>query len=269
MDGWFRVHRNITDSAIFSDPDLLRLWIYCQSRAAFKEMTIMIEKQEVSLQPGQFVTGRFSLHQDYNAGVAPRKRIKDTTLWSWMKRLEKMQILDIKSYNKYSVVTLVNWVLEQETLTAEPQQNDNKLTTEPQQTDTKKNVKNLRTISTTSSTNEPLQDVWYRLTNKFTMPGNLNGFFSRLKANGYDELFCTELLQEAIESSNNGGVSERLLESISDRWIMEGINSRQESKDRRAKHAEFKGRTEEVRPGSNPPESKFAFLNQRSRRSGS
>lgn len=268
MDGWIKLHRKITESAIFSDPDLLRLWIYCLSRAAYKETTWVVEKQEVLLQPGQFVTGRFALQQDYNAGVAPRKKIKDTTLWSWLKRLESFGNLDIKSYNKYSVVTVVNWSEYQDTLTTEPQQNDNKLTTEPQQTDTKKNVKNLRTISTTSTTTEPLQDVWYRLTNKFTMPGNLNGFFSRLKANGYDELFCTELLQEAIESSNNGGVSERLLESISDRWIMEGINSRQESKDRRAKHAERKGRTEEVRSGGNTSESKFAFLNERRRRSG-
>ncbi|KAA8747125.1 DnaD domain protein [Paenibacillus sp. UASWS1643] len=268
MDGWFRVHRNITDSAIFSDPDLLRLWIYCQSRAAFKEMTIMIEKQEVNLQPGQFATGRFSLHQDYNAGVAPRKRIKDTTLWSWMKRLEKMRILDIKSHNKYSVVTVVNWVSEQETLTTEPQQNDNKLTTEPQQTDTKKNVKNLRTISTTSTT-EPLQDVWQRLTNKFVMPSNLLDYFSKLRANGYDESFCTELLQEAFESANNGSVNMRYLESISDRWIADGVSSRQQAKDRRANHAEHKVSTQGIQPGGNPPESKFAFLNQRRRRSGS
>ncbi|WP_339259562.1 hypothetical protein MKZ12_07200 [Paenibacillus sp. FSL R5-0713] len=104
----------------------------------------MVEKQEVLLQPGQFVTGRFALQQDYNAGVAPRKKIKDTTLWSWLKRLESFGNLDIKSYNKYSVVTVVNWSEYQETLTTEPQQDDNKLTTEPQQTDTNKKVKNLK-----------------------------------------------------------------------------------------------------------------------------
>ncbi|WP_339188388.1 DnaD domain protein [Paenibacillus sp. FSL R5-0490] len=270
MDGWIKLHRKITESAIFSDPDLLRLWIYCLSRAAYKETTWVVEKQEVLLQPGQFVTGRFALQQDYNAGVAPRKKIKDTTLWSWLKRLESFGNLDIKSYNKYSVVTVVNWSEYQETLTSEPQQNDNKLTTEPQQTDTKKNVKNLRTISTTSTT-EPLQDVWFRLTKKFIMPSNLLDFFSKLKTNGYDESFCTELLQEAFESAENGSVNMRYLEKIRDRWIADGISSRkqsQEEKARRANNAESKGRTEEVRSGSNPPPSKFAFLNQRNRRSG-
>ncbi|MGM7719410.1 Replication protein O [Metabacillus sp. Hm71] len=112
-------------------------------KASHKERNILVDKQEVNLEPGQFVTGRFSLHQEFNQGIPPRKQTKDTTLWSWLKRLEKMGNLDIKSFNKYSVISIVNWKEYQESLTTEPQQNDSKLTTEPQQIDTNKNVNNV------------------------------------------------------------------------------------------------------------------------------
>lgn len=142
MDGWFKLHRKIVENPMFSDADLLRLWIMCLSKAAYKDTTVLIEKQEVDLKPGQFVTGRFSLYADYNSGVSPRKKVKDTTLWSWLKRLESYGNIDIKTTNKYSVVTVVKWSEYQDTLTTEPQQNDNKLTADCCQTDTNKKLRN-------------------------------------------------------------------------------------------------------------------------------
>lgn len=144
MSGWIKLHRQITKSSKFADPDILRLWILCLTKATHKETMVVIEKTEIPLEPGQFVTGRFSLSDDYNSALSPRKKIKDTTLWSWLKRLEEWGDLDIKSSNKYSVVSILKWSEYQESLTTELQQTDNKLTTKPQQTDTNKNVKNLK-----------------------------------------------------------------------------------------------------------------------------
>jgi hypothetical protein len=141
MDGWIKLHRQIMKSSKFADPDILRLWILCLTKAAHKCTTVLIEKQEIHLLPGQFVTGRYSLHTDYNEALAPRKKIKETTLWSWLKRLEEWGDLDINPTNKYSVISITKWAEYQETLTTEPQQIDNKLTAERQQTDTNKNVK--------------------------------------------------------------------------------------------------------------------------------
>lgn len=110
-------------------------------KASYKNRKVLVEKKEIELTQGQFITGRFALHQEFNQGIPPRKQTKETTLWSWLKKLENMGNIDIKSYNKYSVVTVVNWCLYQETLTTEPQQNDNRLTAESQQIDTNKKVK--------------------------------------------------------------------------------------------------------------------------------
>jgi hypothetical protein len=141
MEGWFKLHRKIMENPIFSDADLLRLWIFCLSKATYKQTKVMIDKQEVELYPGQFVTGRFSLYADYNLGVSPRKKVKDTTLWSWLKRLETYGNIDIKTTNKYSVVTVLKWNEYQDTLTTEPQQIDNKLTADCCQTDTNKKLR--------------------------------------------------------------------------------------------------------------------------------
>ncbi|WP_179088649.1 hypothetical protein [Paenibacillus amylolyticus] len=260
MDGWIKLHRKTLDNPVVcKDADHLAVWMYLLMNATHKEHPAVFAGEKIILQPGQLITGRQKIAEKFSVNESKVQRI--------LKKFEIEHQIEQRTSNNKRLISILSWADYQSSEQQNEQQMNNKRTTDEQPVNTNKNVKNLINISTTTTT-EPLQDVWYRLTNKFTMPGNLNGFFSRLKANGYDELFCTELLQEAIESSNNGGVSERLLESISDRWIMEGINSRQESKDRRAKHAESKGRTEEVRSGSNPPASKFAFLNQRSRRSG-
>jgi hypothetical protein len=142
MQGYIKVYRKMMNSAIWQDPDMFRLWMYCLMKASHKEHSVIVEKQEVKLQIGEFVTGRFRLHQEFNSGIPPRKQVKDTTLWSWLKKLEQMGNIDIKSYNKYSVVSIVNWSEYQGSLTTEPQQNDNEMTAESQQTDTYKNGKN-------------------------------------------------------------------------------------------------------------------------------
>jgi len=158
MSGWIKLHRQIVNSSKFADPDILRLWILCLTKASHKETVVVIDKREVPLTPGQFITGRFSLHQDYNALLSPRKKIPETTLWNWLKRLESWGDLDIKTTNKYSVVTVLKWNDYQETLTADGQQIDNRLTANGQQIDTNKNVKNLENeknvinITTTTDT---------------------------------------------------------------------------------------------------------------------
>jgi hypothetical protein len=157
MEGYIKVYRKVMNNPIWQDPDLFRLWMYCLMKASHKERKVLVDKQEVSLIPGQFVTGRFSLHQEFNHGIPPRKQSKDTTLWSWLKKLEQMGNLDIKSYNKYSVVSIVNWNEYQATLTtesqqidneltSEQQQNDSKMTTESQQIDTNNNDKNVNNV---------------------------------------------------------------------------------------------------------------------------
>jgi DNA replication protein DnaD len=260
MDGWIKLHRKTMDNPIVcKDADHLAVWIYLLTNATHKEYPAVFAGEKIMLQPGQLITGRKTIGEKFNVHESKVQRI--------LKKFEIEHQIEQRSSNNKRLISILSWTDYQSSEQQNEQQMNNQRTTDEQPVNTNKNVKNLRTISTTSTT-EPLQDVWLRLTNKIVMPSNLLGFFSRLRENGYDESFCTELLQEAYESAENGSVNLRYLQSISDRWVEAGISSRQQSRDRRTNHAERKGRTEEVRSGSNPPESKFAFLNQRSRRSG-
>lgn len=138
MAGWIKVHRRLKESAVFGDPDLLKLWLLCLLKATHKPREVVIEKQVVRLEPGQFVTGRFELEKEYNDGVPNRKKISASTLQRWLRKLETWQMLNIKTYSKFSIVTVSNWTEYQQ----DEQQVNNKWTTDEQQVNTDKNVKN-------------------------------------------------------------------------------------------------------------------------------
>lgn len=141
VDGWIKLYRKTRNSPVFNDPEIYRLWTLCLLSASYKERRILMNKNEIALRPGQFVTGRNALFEDYNYNIEPTKRVKDTTLWNWLKKLEMWGMIDIKSTTKYSIVSIVNWDEYQGGVTTERQQIDNELTTEQQQIDTNKKEK--------------------------------------------------------------------------------------------------------------------------------
>lgn len=117
---------------------MLKLWLYCLIRANHTETEVLIEKQEIKLYPGQFVTGRFALADEYNRGAKKRHRVSPDTLWRWLKKFQEWEMLHIKSTNKYSVITIKNWDAYQQTA----QEMHNNCTTDAQQMHTDKNDKN-------------------------------------------------------------------------------------------------------------------------------
>lgn len=141
MDGWIKLYRRIVDSSVFADPDIFRLWMLCLLKATYVSRSILIDKEEIILEPGQFITGRKSLSQEYNELLSPKKKVKETTLWHWMQKLKKWRKIDIKSTNKYSLITIVNWVEHQGELTMKQQQNDSEFTMDSQLIDTNKKDK--------------------------------------------------------------------------------------------------------------------------------
>ncbi|WP_216831704.1 replication protein [Alkalihalobacterium elongatum] len=142
LQGYVKIYRKTMNSSVWQDPELFRLWMYCLMKATHTKHKTLVEKQEITLYPGQFITGRFKLQFEYNKGLAPRKQVRDTTLWNWLKKLKKFGNVDIKSYNKFSIVTIIHWNDYQESLTTKSQQNDNNLPANIQQSDTNKNGNN-------------------------------------------------------------------------------------------------------------------------------
>lgn len=135
MTGYIKLHRKVWNSAIYSDPNMLKLWVHCLMKATHTEHDQLVGNTIVKLIPGEFVTGRNALSDEYNKGASLAKKVKPLSLWRWMQTLEKMEMLNIKTTNKYSVISIVNWCEYQQN----EQQVNNKRTTNDQQMITNKN----------------------------------------------------------------------------------------------------------------------------------
>ena len=152
--GWIKLHRKITENPVWQDPRMLKLWIYCLTKATHKEHEQMVGTQIIELQPGQFITGRNALAEEFNKGAKKEQRVSPVSLWRWLRKFEEWQMLNIKITNKYSVVTVKKWDEYQQN----EQQVNIKRTSNDQQVNTNKNVKNDKNekkfISSSSSERE-------------------------------------------------------------------------------------------------------------------
>lgn len=145
MTGWIKLHRKLLDSPIFQNEKLFKVFAYCLMKASHKEHTQLVGRRVVHLQKGQFVFGRKRASEEL--------RLKESTVRDYVKLLEKLGTIDIKSDNKFSVITVVNWAIYQndeeisdskndKKSTTNQHQMDNKSTSNQQQINTNKNVKN-------------------------------------------------------------------------------------------------------------------------------
>lgn len=147
-EGYIKLHRSLLEHPVFTcgDAHLFQLFTYCLLRANWKDTDVIIGNQVVHLKRGQFVTGRESLFrklvvpQDKRKGFTKNEQQKWGFLyWRKLKLLEKLQILHIKSTNKYTIVTIINYRKYQDD--AESAQHlHNNATTDAQHLHTDKNI---------------------------------------------------------------------------------------------------------------------------------
>ena len=109
-------------------------------KAAHENRKILFNGQEIELNSGEFVTGRDTITKELNEGVKREQQVNSTSVWRWLKRFEKEQMLNIKSTTKYSVISINRWAEYQ----GSEHQVDSDRTTSEQQVDTNKNYKNYK-----------------------------------------------------------------------------------------------------------------------------
>lgn len=141
MDGWLKLYRSILDSAVFQDAEVLKVWIWLLCNVAFEQHDTICYGKVISLKPGQIATGRKKISQCTD--------LNENKVYRALTALKSLGNIEIKSTNKYSIITVVNWEKYQDEngkRTANEQQTNSKTTTEEQQDDSKttqhKNGKN-------------------------------------------------------------------------------------------------------------------------------
>lgn len=138
--GWIKLHRSLLYDNIFQNDKLLKIFIWCILKASHTGHEQIVGRKKIKLLPGQFVFGRSkaSIELGYSK----------STVWDYMKLLETKNTINIKSNNKFSVITIENWGFYQSEHDISDNKTNNKETTKRQQKDTNKNVKNVKNKNT-------------------------------------------------------------------------------------------------------------------------
>ena len=141
MDGWLKLYRSILDSAVFQDAEVLKVWIWLLCNVAFEQHDTICYGKVIHLKPGQIATGRKKIAQCTD--------LNENKVYRALTALKSLGNIEIKSTNKYSIITVVNWDKYQDEngkRAASEQQTNSKTTTEEQHGDSKrtqhKNEKN-------------------------------------------------------------------------------------------------------------------------------
>ena len=97
--GYFTTPRDIQDDPIFGNPRLFKVYIWCRMKAGHKqERDVMVGNQTVRLIKNQFIFGTFKAEKEL--------KMKRSTIWRYLRILEKRQKVGIKTTNKYSIITV-------------------------------------------------------------------------------------------------------------------------------------------------------------------
>lgn len=105
MEGWIKLYRNITRSPLFDNPKLLKVWIWCMSSAAYAQYDVIVGKKTITLNPGEFITGRKKAAIELN--------MAEGTVYDYLHLLEKRGNITLFPNNKYTVVRVEKWGIYQ------------------------------------------------------------------------------------------------------------------------------------------------------------
>jgi hypothetical protein len=129
--GYIWLWRKLLDSPVTqtSNANLFKVWVWCLLQADHQETRFLWNGKEVTLKPGEFITGRES--------ASKVLYMKPKTWYNQMRLLSKMGNLDIKTNNRFTLVHVVKWAEYQHPSV----KMDSKQTTDGQQMDTDNNDK--------------------------------------------------------------------------------------------------------------------------------
>ena len=119
-EGYIKLWRKSLEDSLWQNISIWRLFEYCLLKATYREHTVLVGMQEINLKPGQFVFGRKVASEE--SGLSER------TIRTCMEKLKNMRKLTIKTTNKFSIITIVNWGRYQTDEIVNDQQNDQQAT---------------------------------------------------------------------------------------------------------------------------------------------
>lgn len=146
-NGHIKLYRSILDSQVFAHQTALKIWIWCLTKATYKERFIPLKIGKglitIKVNPGQFIFGRLKAEEELG--------IDGSTIYKWMQKFSSdafENMITLKSNNQYTIITICNWDSyqsydNQEVTTLEQPRNNQVATKEqPRNTNKKDNKDN-------------------------------------------------------------------------------------------------------------------------------
>ncbi len=118
--GYVSLWRKSLDSIVWKNPKLWRFWTWCLLKATHVDYRQVVGFQEVDLKIGEFIFGRKKCSEE--TGLSER------TIRTCIKKLNAEK-LTIKTTNKYSIISIMNFEPYQNPKTKSDHQNDHLTTT--------------------------------------------------------------------------------------------------------------------------------------------
>ncbi|WP_198546700.1 DnaD domain-containing protein [Alteribacter populi] len=150
--------------------------------------------------------------------MKPKDQLGEKTWWRYLLNLKKWGMLSVKSSNKYSVVTIDNYDVYQDSGNNIDQQNDQQLTSKwpssDQQLTTNNNVNNYNNDNKSSSVNAR-ENPYQFFQDNF---GVLGSFISESIGKWCDDLSGEIVLAAMKSAAKSGGSSFSYIESILKEW---------------------------------------------------
>jgi len=190
-DGWIKLWRKSIDSGLIKNHKVWIFWTYCLMKANHeKDYKCIVGFQEVILQPGEFVFGLKISSKETGLSI---QNIRTCLVF-----LKKCQNLTIKSTNKFSVITIINWATYQQIINETNKQSNTKVTSNQQASNNIQEPKNKRTKEIKEIL-LPEFDKFWSIYNKKTDRKKCFNKFIKLKDSDREKIFQT--LQTYIDST--------------------------------------------------------------------
>ena len=100
-NGWIKLHRKTLSSEVFKNEKLLKVFIYLLLKVESKEKEIEVKNKTVRLSAGQFYFDKETACKELG--------MSSSTIYYYLKKLEDLEIIHIRSNNKYTVIKVRNW----------------------------------------------------------------------------------------------------------------------------------------------------------------
>ena len=122
--GYIKLWRKSLDGGWLSNPNLWTFWSYCLLKASHKKYKTILGFTEIELEPGQFIFGRKQASKDIG--------LSEQMVRTCLHTLKSTNNITIKSTNKFSIISIINWDIyqseEEEVNQQNNQQNNQRLT---------------------------------------------------------------------------------------------------------------------------------------------